>query len=97
MMSNSRMCSGEIDQFRNELQRFDRTEPKTLKPVQRKCAADQFVKGRFCLQVAAVGSKVDSRKYDLFVSAVDEIADLVKGRIRIDAPASAADRRNNAE
>jgi hypothetical protein len=85
------MCSGKIDQFGNELERFNRTEAKAFKPGQRKCAADQIVKARFCMQVAAVGSEVDSRKYYLFVSALDEIADFVQSRIRIDAPASAAD------
>src|SRR5207237_10676729 len=59
--------------------------------------ANQFVKSCLRLQIAPVGSEMNSGENDFFIAARHQIAYFGKSRFWFDAAAAAAHRRNDAE
>ena len=97
MMSHARMCRDQINQFRNDLQRLDRTQAQSFEAGHLEYTANQFVQGCLRLKVAAICSQMNSRENDFLVAASHEIAHFRNCGFGSNAPAASANRRNDAE
>src|SRR5437870_1044330 len=62
MMSHSRMSCGEVNKFGHHFERLDRTETQAGKTWNFKRAADQLVKARLGMKIAAVCAEMNSGK-----------------------------------